>query len=189
MGGDGACMKASRISHVASPVDRGIAVQQFTIVAFARHADSIVVAGNGGEVTQAQYLIILVLGFSEEGDHGMGRIVKVDPLEAGPVVIEFVQRRLLAVEAVKVSYEPLEPRVPLEIAEMPFQAGVMVPLTPLSELSAHEQHFLAGMPVHEAIEGTEVGKALPLVAGHFVEQRTAFHAPLHRAKAPGRSFH
>ena len=101
----------------------------------------------------------------------MGRIGKVDPLEAGPVVIEFVQRRLLAVEPVKVSYEPLEPHVWLEIAEMPFQASFMVPLTPLSELSAHEQHFLAGMPVHEAIEGTEVGKALPLVAGHFVEQR------------------
>ena len=82
-----------------------------------------------------------------------------------------MQRRLLAVEPVKVSYEPLEPHVPLEIAEMPFQAGVVVPLTPLPELSSHEQHFLAGMPVHEAIEGTEVGKALPLVAGHFVEQR------------------
>ena len=47
----------------------------------------------------------------------------------------------------------------------------MVPLTPLSELSAHEQHFLAGMPVHEAIERTEVGKTLPLVARHLVEQR------------------
>jgi len=164
-------LKASRIPHVASPVDRSIAVQQFAVVAFARHADSIVVAGNRGEVTQAQYLIILVLGFSEEGDHGMGCIAKVDPLETGPVVIEFVQRRLFAVEPVQVSYEPLEPHVWLEIAEMPFQAGVVVPLTPLPELSAHEQHFLAGMPIHETIEGTEVGQALPRVAGHLVEQR------------------
>jgi hypothetical protein len=169
MGEDGACVKASRISHIAPPVDRSIAVQEFPIVTFARHADSIVVAGNGGEVTQAYDLIILVLGFSKEDDHGIGCIAKVDPLETGPVVIEFVQRRFLAVEAVKVSYEPLEPRVPIEIAEMPFQAGVVVPLTPLSEFSSHKQHFLAGMPVHEAIKGTEVGKALPLVAGHFVE--------------------
>ena len=56
-------------------------------------------------------------------------------------------------------------------AEMPFQAGVVVPFTPLSEFSTHEQHFLAGMPVHVAIEEPEVGKSLPLVAGHFVEQR------------------
>jgi hypothetical protein len=68
MRGQGTCLEPSRISHVAPSVGRGIAVQQFTIVAFARRADSIVVAGNGGEVTQAQYLIILVLGFPEEGD-------------------------------------------------------------------------------------------------------------------------
>src|SRR6185295_20158442 len=54
---------------------------------------------------------------------------------------------------------------------MPLDAGVMVPLIPLSELSPHEQHFLAGMPVHEAIEGPEIGKALPFVPWHFVEQR------------------
>ena len=115
MGGDGACLEPSRISHVAPPIGRGITVQQFAVVTCAGHADSIVVAGNWGEVTQAQYLIILVFGLSEEGDHGMGCIAKVDPLETGPVVIEFMQRRLLAVEPVEVSYEPLEPRVPLEI--------------------------------------------------------------------------
>ena len=86
-------------------------------------------------------------------------------------MIEFVQRRLLAVEPVQVSCEPLEPRVPIEIAEMPLQAGVVVPLTPLSELSTHEQHFLAGMPIHEGIEGSEVGKALPVIAWHLIEQR------------------
>ena len=171
MGGDGARLEPSGISHVAPPIGRGITVQQFAVIAFAGHADSIVVAGNRSEVTQAHDLIILVLGFSEEGDHGMGRIAKVDPVETGPVVIEFVQRRLLAVEPVEVSYEPLEPHVSIEIAEMPFQASVMIPFTPLSELSAHEQHFLSGMSVHQAIEGTEVGKALPLIAWHFVEQR------------------
>jgi hypothetical protein len=41
---------------------------------------------------------------------------------------------------------------------------------PLPELSAHEQHFLRGMSVHEAIERAEIRKALPLVTGHFVEQ-------------------
>jgi hypothetical protein len=32
-------------------------------------------------------------------------------------VIEFVQRRLLPVEPVQVSYEPLEPHVPIEFTE------------------------------------------------------------------------
>ena len=98
-------------------------------------------------------------------------IRKVYPLETSPVVIEFVQRRLLTVETVEVLYKTAGVPVPFEIAEMPFQACVVVPLTPLSEFSPHEEHFLARMSVHEGIKGTEVGKALPLVAGHFVEQR------------------
>ena len=83
-------MKAARISYVAPPIGRGIAVQQFTVVTFARHTDSIVVAGDRGQVAQAQYLIILVLGFSEEGDHGIGCVAKVDPLKTRPIVVEFV---------------------------------------------------------------------------------------------------
>src|SRR4026207_1117768 len=73
---------------------------------------------------------------------------------------------------IQVLHEALESLVPLEIAEMPLQAGVVVPLAPLSELPTHEQHLLARMCVHEAIEGTEVGESLPLVTGHFVEQRS-----------------
>jgi hypothetical protein len=138
VGEDGARVKASRISHVASPVSRGIAVQELAIIALGRYADSIVVARNGGEVTQAYDLIILVFGSSKEDDHRIGCIAKVDPLETSPIMIEFVQRRLLAVEAVQVSNKPLESRVPFEIAEMPLQAGIVVPFVPLSELSTHE---------------------------------------------------
>ena len=129
MGGDGACLKASCISHVAPPVGRGITVQQFAVVACAGYADSVVVAGNRREITHTQYLMILVLGFSEEGDHGMGCIAKVDPLEAGPVVIEFVQRWLLAVEPVEVSYEPLEPHVPIKTG--PASSGSTFAMQPI----------------------------------------------------------
>src|SRR5262245_64307157 len=125
---------------------------------------------NRGEVTHAYCLVILVLGFSEKDDHGIGCIAKVDPLETSPLVIEFVQRRFLAIETVKVSYQPLNSRVPIEITEMPFQTGVVAPLTPLSDFSSHEQHFFARVPVHKAIERTEVGKALPVVTGHFLDQ-------------------
>ena len=111
MRGQGAGLDPSRISHVGPSIDRGITVQQFTIVPFEWHADSIAIAGNGSEVAQTQYLILLILCLSQKGDHGMGRIAKVYPLKAGPVVIEFVHRPLLAVEPVEVSYEPLDPHV------------------------------------------------------------------------------
>ena len=90
VGGDCARVKTSFISHVASPVDQGITVQEFSVVARAGYADSIAGAGNRGEVTHTQYLIVLVLGLSEKEEHGMGRIAKVDPLETGSVVIELV---------------------------------------------------------------------------------------------------
>ena len=90
VGGDRVCVKASIVSHVASTVSPSVAVQQFVVVAFGWHADSIVITRNRGEITHTQNMIILILGSSDEGDHGMDRIVEVDPLETGPVVIDFV---------------------------------------------------------------------------------------------------
>src|SRR5262245_47665736 len=62
--------------------------------------------------------------------------------------------------------------MPVVSTEMPFQACLVAPLTPLSELSTHEQHFLAGMSIHEPIKCAQIGKALPVITGHFVEQRS-----------------
>ncbi len=41
----------------------------------------------------------------------------------------------------------------------------------LTEFLAHEEQFLAGMPVLVSIEQAEIGELLPHVAGHFVKQR------------------
>ena len=46
----------------------------------------------------------------------------------------------------------------------------MVPLTPLSELSTHEQQLLARLRVHVTQEESQVGELLPLIAGHFAQQ-------------------
>ena len=48
----------------------------------------------------------------------------------------------------------------------------MVPFLPLTELAAHEQHLFPGMAVHVSIEQPEIGKALPHITGHLVEQRS-----------------
>lgn len=66
----------------------------------------------------------------------------------------------------------LQSAMGLVVTEMPVETGVMVPFLPLPELTAHEQHLFAGMAVHVAIEQPEVGKSLPHVAGHLVEQRS-----------------
>ena len=114
------CAAPSRISHVTAPIGCGIAVEEFTIVTFVWHANSIVFARNWGEVAYAYDLILLVLGFPEEGNDGLCGIRKVDPLETVPAMIDFVQRGLLAVEMVQVACQTLETHVPFEIAEVPF---------------------------------------------------------------------
>ncbi len=59
----------------------------------------------------------------------------------------------------------------LHIADMPFQAGVVRPLAHLAEFATHEEQLLAGLGIHVAEEQTQVGEALPFVAGHFADQR------------------
>src|ERR1700681_1520470 len=54
---------------------------------------------------------------------------------------------------------------------MPVQAMVFAEFAALRELLAYEEQLLAGMRVLIAIEQAEVGKLLPQVAGHFVEER------------------
>ena len=48
---------------------------------------------------------------------------------------------------------------------------IVIPLALLAELAAHEHQLLAGMAEHEAVIGAQIGKALPVVAGHAAEDR------------------
>lgn len=54
---------AATIAHVASTVQGGIRVEEFTIEAFMRRADSILIPRNRSEVAYAEDLFIRVLGF------------------------------------------------------------------------------------------------------------------------------
>ena len=47
----------------------------------------------------------------------------------------------------------------------------MVPFGPLAELPPHEEQFLAGLAVHVPEEEPEVGELLPVVPGHFGQER------------------
>src|SRR5437588_9883183 len=42
---------------------------------------------------------------------------------------------------------------------------------PLAELTPHEEQFFPGMPIHPAVEHSEIGELLPFVARHFIEKR------------------
>src|SRR5262245_17152501 len=48
----------------------------------------------------------------------------------------------------------------------------MVPFPQLPKLASHEEQLLARVSVHPRIKHPEIGKFLPFVPGHLIEQRT-----------------
>src|ERR1051326_4546853 len=47
----------------------------------------------------------------------------------------------------------------------------MVPFFPLTDLAAHEQEFLAWLAVHPRVKHPEIGKFLPFISRHLLDQR------------------
>ncbi len=84
---------AASIAHVASTVQGGIGVEQFPIEPFMRHADSIVIPRNGSEVAHAEDLLIRVIGFPQKHDDGVRRVMKIDPLESLPIMVDGMEAR------------------------------------------------------------------------------------------------
>src|SRR5437868_12990815 len=53
---------------------------------------------------------------------------------------------------------------------MPIKAARFGPFVALAEFLAHEEEFFAWMGVLISVQEAEIGKLLPRIAGHFVEQ-------------------
>lgn len=77
-------------------------------------------------------------------DGGVIGVAEVDPLKSDPVKVDLVQRRFLAVDAVQVADQTSQAATRLFLAEMPIQAGVMIPFPPLAAVSVYEKHAFAG---------------------------------------------
>src|SRR5258708_34785518 len=59
-----------------------------------------------------------------------------------------------------------------ELQQMPIEAAVVIPFLPLSEFTAHEHEFLAGIGIHPGVKHPQVREVLPGVTWHFVGQRS-----------------
>ena len=87
------------------------------------------------------------------------------------IAVQLVQRRQRAIELVEIADQGLDAGVLLLLEQVPVERMIVIPFALLAELAAHEQQLLAGMAEHEAVIGAQVGKALPVVAGHAAEDR------------------
>ena len=84
-----------------------------------------------------------------------------------------MQRFVMTIGQVEVTHQALHAVVPVVTAlkQVPVEAGIVIPLTPLSEFVAHEQQFFTRESPHPAVIGAQVGKFLPRIARHTIENR------------------
>src|SRR5262249_49317553 len=108
---------------------------------------------------------------AKEADHALFGITVVEPLEAGAIEVDLVERWFLAIDAIEVGYPALHTRVFGILQHPPLERLLVRPFAAQSEFAAHEQQLLPRMRPHVAEKQTQVGKLLPGVPGHLAEQR------------------
>ena len=77
---------------------------------------------------------------------------------------------LLAIEPVQLLHPVLHTPVHRVLQHMPFQAGIVRPLTHLPELASHEQQLLAWLRVHVSQKQAQIGELLPFIARHLADE-------------------
>ncbi len=75
------------------------------------------------------------------------------------------------VGVVEVADQRLHAAVGRVLQQVPVEAARLAPLPLLGDLAPHEEELLARVGPHVAVEGPQVGEALPAVAGHLLQQR------------------
>src|SRR2546428_4796597 len=125
---------------------------------------------NRRSVEHEDQVVGRILGLSDKRNRAPLPVVKVDPFKTGWLEVYFVQRTLALIEAIEVFDQSLQPLVRLVLKQMPIEARVVAPFAPLPELRTHEEQLLAGVPVHVSVKQPEIGKLLPEVSWHFIEQ-------------------
>ena len=88
---------------VVATIGFGVGVEDEIVVAFAKQLDAIAVAGDGGEVTDADDFAACVRRAAQEGDDVFCSIVDVDPIESSGITIGFPQRALWSIESIQIA--------------------------------------------------------------------------------------
>src|SRR5262245_54606397 len=157
------------VPDIAAAVNGGIGVEDLVPGPGKRNLDAIVAVDFGGEIDHDQTALLRLASFAQPGEDTAAGVVHDQPLESARFAIQLVQCRQRAVQTIEIPDQSLHARRLGTLEQMPIERMVVPPFRLLTELVAHEQQLLAGVPEHEAVVGAQVRKALPFVTRHAAE--------------------
>ena len=97
---------AAVVAGAAPTVIPGIAVEQFPPETRPRDADAIVAQRAGQEMADRKHGLLVGAPLAQKGQHLIGVIVAVNPLESARVTVAFVQGRELGIRLIQIA-DPL----------------------------------------------------------------------------------
>ena len=169
-GGEGGSFDSSHIPKTLPIIGVRIAVQDLTPHATVWYPHAVVLAHYRREITHNQHSGRVGMPLSYKAQNAAGGIITVHPGKTCWIAIAFMQRWRGGIQTIQVLYPALQASVCRVGEQMPIETAIVVPLPPLAKLAPHEEQFLARLGVHIAQQEPQIGKLIPIAAGHFIEQ-------------------
>ena len=112
-----------------------------------------------------------VLRHTAEGDDVVAVVLMADPLKAAPVGILLPQLRSSKVEVIERLDVRLHLAVRRIIQQHPVQSALVRPFGELCKLAAHEQHLLARVCGHVAVQRAQTAELILVRRRHLADER------------------
>src|SRR5262245_20254477 len=112
-------MEPATVAHIPPTIDRGIRIEHLAIISTMGYSDAVVITGDRREIADTQDVLLGVGRFSQKGHDGIGGVVKVHPLEAGPVVVDGMKGTLCSIQPIEISHKSLDSPMERILEKMP----------------------------------------------------------------------
>src|SRR5215475_4789659 len=167
----GRCLNASEVAIAVPVVVPGIAVEHLKPHTSTWHSYPIVEAWHRREIADDKNTLLGREPLAQEAHYTALGVVTVDPGKTRRVTVAFVEGWGMTVEVVQGRDPSLQASMWGRGEQMPVQTRVVIPLPPLTKLSAHEEQFFAGLSIHVSQQQSHIRILLRVVPRHFAQQR------------------
>ncbi len=102
------CVHAAQVAYIGAAIGGGIGIENFFVMAGAGDADIVAVANDRSSVENGDDDVVGILAAADERVDAIVGVVGVNPLEALPLKIDFVESGFVSYELIEIGYEALD---------------------------------------------------------------------------------